>query len=31
MTDEEWVTFGALSDEDWTARIKRDFGMDIRL
>jgi NAD(P)-dependent dehydrogenase (short-subunit alcohol dehydrogenase family) len=31
MTDEEWVTFGSLSDEDWTARVKRDFGMDVRL
>ena len=31
MTDEQWVNFGALSDEEWAARINRDFGMNVTL
>jgi NAD(P)-dependent dehydrogenase (short-subunit alcohol dehydrogenase family) len=28
MTDEEWVTWGSLSDEAWYARVKAEFGID---
>ena len=30
MSDEEWVDFGALDDEDWYRRVETDFGMDAR-
>lgn len=30
MSDEAWVTLGALDDEAWYARIQADFGMDAR-
>jgi NAD(P)-dependent dehydrogenase (short-subunit alcohol dehydrogenase family) len=30
MSDEEWVTVGALGDEAWYERIQADFGMDAR-
>ncbi|MEP7088182.1 MAG: SDR family oxidoreductase [Gemmatimonadota bacterium] len=30
MSDEEWVTVGALPDEEWYDRIQADFGMDAR-
>lgn len=30
MTDEEWVAFGALDDDAWYARVKADFGIDLR-
>jgi hypothetical protein len=30
MTDEEWVAFGALDDDAWYARVKADFGIDVR-
>lgn len=30
MTDEEWTEWGALSDEDWYARVKKDFDLDAR-
>ncbi|HEU0123963.1 MAG TPA: SDR family oxidoreductase [Bryobacteraceae bacterium] len=31
MNDEEWTRFGAQSDQDWSAAIKRDFGLDVNL
>ena len=30
MSDEEWVTWGALEDDAWYARVKADFGIDAR-
>ncbi len=30
MTDEEWVTVGALDDEAWYARVQAAFGVDAR-
>ena len=30
MTDEEWADWGALSEEDWYARVKADFDLDAR-
>ncbi len=30
MSDEEWVDWGALSNEDWYRRVETDFGMDAR-
>jgi NAD(P)-dependent dehydrogenase (short-subunit alcohol dehydrogenase family) len=30
MSDEAWVDFGALPDDDWYARVQSDFGMDAR-
>ena len=30
MTDEEWAEWGALSDDDWYARVEADFGLDAR-
>ncbi len=30
MTDEEWVSWGALDDDDWYARVHADFGLDAR-
>ncbi len=30
MTDEEWVTWGALDDDAWYARVKADFRIDAR-
>lgn len=31
MSDDEWVAWGALNDDDWYDRLKADFGMDARL
>jgi NAD(P)-dependent dehydrogenase (short-subunit alcohol dehydrogenase family) len=31
MTDEQWVDYAAVTDEEWAARLKRDFGMDVEL
>ncbi len=31
MTDEEWVAWGALDDDDWYARVQADFGLNARL
>jgi NAD(P)-dependent dehydrogenase (short-subunit alcohol dehydrogenase family) len=28
MTDDEWVAWGALADDDWYERVSRDFGLD---
>jgi NAD(P)-dependent dehydrogenase (short-subunit alcohol dehydrogenase family) len=30
MTDEGWIEWGALPDEAWYDRVKRDFGLDAR-
>ncbi len=30
MSDEEWVSWGALDDDAWYARVQADFGMDAR-
>ncbi|MBN8732150.1 MAG: SDR family oxidoreductase [Acidobacteria bacterium] len=30
MSDEEWISWGALSDEEWYARVQSDFGIDAR-
>ena len=30
MTDEEWVDWGALGDDEWYARVQADFGLDAR-
>jgi len=31
MSDEEWVDFGAMQDDEaWCARIAQDFGLDVR-
>ena len=30
MSDEAWVDFGALDDEAWYDRVKKDFGLDAR-
>ena len=31
MSDEDWVNWAAVSDEEWMARVKRDFGLDVKL
>ncbi len=31
MTDEDWVDYPAVTDEEWSARVKRDFGLDVEL
>lgn len=31
MSDEEWVGWGALGDDDWYDRLKVDFGLDARI
>jgi len=30
MTDEQWVDWSALDDEDWYAAVERDFGLNAR-
>jgi len=30
MTDDEWVAWAALSDEDWYDRVASEFGLDAR-
>jgi NAD(P)-dependent dehydrogenase (short-subunit alcohol dehydrogenase family) len=30
MNDEQWIAWGALSDDDWYAAVLRDFGLDAR-
>jgi NAD(P)-dependent dehydrogenase (short-subunit alcohol dehydrogenase family) len=30
MTDEDWVEWGALEDDEWYARVQSDFGLDAR-
>jgi NAD(P)-dependent dehydrogenase (short-subunit alcohol dehydrogenase family) len=31
MTDEQWVDWGAMSDEAWVASVRQTFGLDVRL
>jgi NAD(P)-dependent dehydrogenase (short-subunit alcohol dehydrogenase family) len=31
MSDEEWVNYAAVTDAEWVARVKRDFGLDVEL
>ncbi len=31
MTDEAWVDWASVSDPEWIARVKKDFGLDIKL
>jgi NAD(P)-dependent dehydrogenase (short-subunit alcohol dehydrogenase family) len=30
LNDEEWVKWGALSDDEWYERVGNDFGLDVR-
>jgi NAD(P)-dependent dehydrogenase (short-subunit alcohol dehydrogenase family) len=30
MTDEEWISWGALDDDAWYDRVQKDFGLDAR-
>jgi hypothetical protein len=30
VTDEEWVSWGALDDDAWYERVRTDFGLDAR-
>jgi NAD(P)-dependent dehydrogenase (short-subunit alcohol dehydrogenase family) len=30
-SDEDWVAWGAITDEEWVALVKRDFGLDVEL
>lgn len=30
MTDEEWVAWGALGDDEWYASVEKDFGLNAR-
>ena len=30
MSDEQWVDWGALADDDWYRRVEADFGLDAR-
>jgi NAD(P)-dependent dehydrogenase (short-subunit alcohol dehydrogenase family) len=31
MSDEDWVNSNAVTDAEWLARVKRDFGLDVQL
>jgi NAD(P)-dependent dehydrogenase (short-subunit alcohol dehydrogenase family) len=31
MTDERWVDWGAQSDEQWVAAVRKDFGLEVKL
>jgi NAD(P)-dependent dehydrogenase (short-subunit alcohol dehydrogenase family) len=31
MTDEQWVDYGAQSDESWVATVRQTFGLDVNL
>jgi len=31
QSDEQWVNFGAQTDEEWTAQVARDFGLHVKL
>jgi NAD(P)-dependent dehydrogenase (short-subunit alcohol dehydrogenase family) len=31
MSDEQWIDWAAVTDEEWAARVKRDFGLDLDL
>ena len=30
MSDQDWISFGAASDETWYARIELEFGLNAR-
>jgi hypothetical protein len=30
MSDEEWAAWGALDDDAWYARVKAEFGLEVR-
>jgi hypothetical protein len=30
MSDDDWVAWGALADEEWYDRVHKDFGLDAR-
>ena len=31
QSDEQWVNFGSQTDEQWTAQVARDFGLQVKL
>jgi NAD(P)-dependent dehydrogenase (short-subunit alcohol dehydrogenase family) len=31
MSDEDWISWNTVSDDEWLARVKRDFGLDVEL
>jgi len=31
MTDEQWINYAAVTDAEWVASVKRDFGLDVEL
>ena len=31
LTDEQWVDWGAQSDESWVAAVRQTFGLDVKL
>jgi NAD(P)-dependent dehydrogenase (short-subunit alcohol dehydrogenase family) len=31
MSDEDWVSHAAVTDNEWVTRVKRDFGLDVEL
>ena len=31
MTDEQWVEWGAMSDEQWVAYVRQNFGLSVSL
>ncbi len=31
ISDEDWISQNAVSDDEWLARVKRDFGLDVEL
>jgi len=31
MSDEQWVDWGAQSDEAWVATVRRSFGLNVKL
>jgi NAD(P)-dependent dehydrogenase (short-subunit alcohol dehydrogenase family) len=31
FSDEEWVTRGAQSDQEWAVRVKREIGLDVKI
>jgi NAD(P)-dependent dehydrogenase (short-subunit alcohol dehydrogenase family) len=31
MSDEQWIDWGAADDASWSAAVKRDFGLDLKL
>ena len=31
QSDEDWISSNAVTDSEWLARVKRDFGLDVQL